>query len=165
MNIRKANLSDVEVIASQNILLAKESEEISLSIDTVLPGVIAVLSDKSKGFYVLAEENKKIIGQVMITYEWSDWRNTNIWWIQSVYVQKKWRTKGIFSKLFQYILKQAQTNQVKIIRLYVHENNKAAQKIYQKIGMKTQPYVFFQHNIIKINSQNKDNNLMDNDGF
>ena len=146
MNIRNAKLSDAEVIATQNILLAKESEGISLSFETVLTGVTTLLSDKRKGFYMLAEENNKIIGQMMITYEWSDWRNTNIWWIQSLYVNKQWRAKGIFSKLFQYIQKEARKHQVQIIRLYVHEHNKVAQKVYKSIGMEKQPYVVFQSN-------------------
>jgi RimJ/RimL family protein N-acetyltransferase len=148
MIIRKATLNDADAITTQNILLATESEEISLSYETVFTGVKSLLSDPNKGFYVVAEENNKIIGQIMITFEWSDWRNTTIWWIQSVYVQKRWRKKGAFSKLFEYIQQQALYSQVHILRLYTHKNNIIAQKIYQHIGMEKQPYVIFQHNII-----------------
>jgi GNAT superfamily N-acetyltransferase len=148
MNIRKATLNDAESITTQNILLAKESEEISLSYENVFLGVKSLLSDEKKGFYVVAEENKKIIGQLMITFEWSDWRNTTIWWIQSVYVHRQWRTKGVFSQLFDYIRQQALHAQVQILRLYTHEHNTIAQKVYQHIGMEKQPYVFFQHTII-----------------
>jgi GNAT superfamily N-acetyltransferase len=148
MLIRNAVKSDADIIAKQNILLAQESEGIILEYDTVFAGVQAMFSDKTKGFYVVAEENNKVIGQMMITYEWSDWRNTTIWWIQSVYVQKQWRKKGVFSKLFRYIQQQALHNQVQILRLYAHEHNTNAQKVYEKVGMKKQPYVFFQINSI-----------------
>jgi GNAT superfamily N-acetyltransferase len=147
MKIRKSKLGDAEVIAAQNILLAEESENIHLSFETVFRGVTSLLSDKRKGFYVVAEENSNIIGQMMITFEWSDWRNTNIWWIQSVYIQKQWRKKGIFTKIFQYIQKQALKNQVKILRLYVYEHNIDAQRVYQRIGMEKQSYVIFQQEI------------------
>lgn len=148
MNIRKAKLSDAEAIAKHNVLLAKESEGISLSYDLVFNAVKSLISNKEKGFYIVGEENKKIIGQMMITFEWSDWKNTTIWWMQSVYVQKQWRTKGVFSKLFEYIQQQALQSQIQILRLYVHENNAVAQKVYQQIGMEKQPYLIFEHRII-----------------
>lgn len=148
MNIRKAKLSDAEAIAKQNILLAQESEGVFISYDIVFMAVKSLLSNKDKGFYIVAEENNEIIGQIMITFEWSDWRNTTIWWMQSVYVQKQWRKKGVFSKLFEYVQQQAIHSKIQILRLYVHEYNTVAQKVYQQIGMKKQPYVIFQHTII-----------------
>lgn len=144
MKIRNARLSDAETIAKQNILLAQESEKIILKYDIVLAGVQALLSDNNKGFYIVAEEKGHVIGQMMITFEWSDWRNSTIWWVQSVYVQKQWRKKGVFVKLLQYVQDQARINQVHILRLYVHEHNTAAQKVYQKTGMEKQPYIFYQ---------------------
>jgi GNAT superfamily N-acetyltransferase len=147
MNIRKAKLSDAEAIATQNILLAKESEEIVLDVKTVFAGVNAMLSDKNKGFYIVAEEDGEIIGQMMITFEWSDWRNTNIWWIQSVYVQKQWRKKKIFTELFEYIQQQARRHHVSILRLYTHEGNTVAQTVYQQIDMRKEPYMFYQKTI------------------
>ena len=144
MNIRNARLGDAETIAKQNMLLAEESEKIILDYNIVLAGVQALLSDNKKGFYIVAEENGHVIGQMMITFEWSDWRNSMTWWVQSVYVQKQWRKKGIFVKLLQFVQDQSRTNQVHILRLYVHEHNTAAQKVYQKTGMEKQPYVFYQ---------------------
>ncbi len=150
MNIRKAILGDAEDITKQNILLAKESEKVVLDANTVFAGVNAVLSDKRKGFYIVAEEDNVIIGQMMITFEWSDWRNTNIWWIQSVYVQKQWRKKKIFSELFQYIQQQARKHHVSILRLYTYESNTVAQIVYQQIGMQKEPYMFYQKTNSKV---------------
>ncbi|MFH1101812.1 MAG: GNAT family N-acetyltransferase [Methanobacteriota archaeon] len=144
MKIRKASRNDAQAIAVQNVLLAQESENISLEHDTVLKGVQAILADPKKGFYVIAEEKNMIIGQLMITFEWSDWKNAPIWWIQSVYVQKNWRKKGVFTQLLQYVQQKAREKHVAMFRLYVHKNNNAAQKVYQQFGLEKQPYVFYQ---------------------
>jgi GNAT superfamily N-acetyltransferase len=152
MNIRKARPTDAEAIAVFNILLAKESEETILDDMTIRTGVHAILSHQKKGFYIVAEEKGVVIGQLMVTFEWSDWRNSNIWWIGSVYVQKQWRKKKIFTKLFEYIQQQAQKNNVSILRLYTHENNTVAQTVYQQIGMRKEPYIIYQKTI-----QNKKN--------
>ena len=149
MNIRKAILDDAKAIATQNILLAKESEGLVLDAKVVFTGVSSLLSDKRKGFYVVAEENNEIIGQMMITFEWSDWRNTNIWCIQSVYVQKQWRKKKIFTGLFEYIQQQARKHHVSILRLYTYEKNTVAQSVYQQIDMRKEPYMFYQKKIKK----------------
>jgi GNAT superfamily N-acetyltransferase len=140
MKIRTAKIEDAEAITAQNISLAKESEHILLNPETVLVGVKALLSDKNKGFYIVAEENETIIGQLMITCEWSDWRNKPIWWVQSVYVQKEWRKKGVFTKLLNYIQQKARRQAVVFLRLYMHKQNRSAQKVYEKIGWKQEPY-------------------------
>jgi len=136
-------MDDAEAIAIQNIYLAKESEHILLNLETVLSGVKALLSDKKKGFYLVAEENDSIIGQLMITFEWSDWRNKPIWWVQSVYVQKKWRKKGIFTQLLDYIQQKARRQGVMFLRLYMHKQNKSALKVYEKTGWKQDPYMVY----------------------
>ena len=145
MQIRKAVITDAEKIAKNNVLLAKESENINLSFETVFLAVKSIISDEIKGFYIVAEENNKIIGQTIITFEWSDWRNTTIWWIQSVYVQKQMRNKKFFSKIFECIKKQAKKENIQLLRLYVHKENNQAKKIYKKIGLKKQPYEIFQY--------------------
>jgi GNAT superfamily N-acetyltransferase len=144
MNIRLAKLDDAETIAQQNILLAKESEHTILDPKLALVGVKNLLLDKNKGFYLVAEQDGKIIGQIMITFEWSDWKNTMMWWIQSVYVQKNWRKKGVFSKLLKYIENMAREQKIIILRLYVHAKNTKAMQVYEKIGMKKQPYSIYQ---------------------
>lgn len=132
MKIQLARKRDAEAITAQNITLAKESENILLNHETTLAGVKALLSDKKKGFYLVAEENKTIIGQVMITVEWSDWRNRPIWWVQSVYVQKEWRNKGVFTKLLDHVRQIAHQQGIAFLRLYVHQNNKSALQVYKK---------------------------------
>jgi GNAT superfamily N-acetyltransferase len=143
MKIRAANIEDAEPITKQNISLAKESENILLNPKTVLKGVKALLSDKKKGFYLVAEENDIIVGQLMITFEWSDWRNKPIWWIQSVYVQKAWRKKGVFTLLLNHIQQKASKQDVAFLRLYMHKQNKSARKVYKKIGWKQEPYTIY----------------------
>jgi GNAT superfamily N-acetyltransferase len=143
MKIRAANIEDAEAITKQNISLAKESENILLNPKTVLKGVKALLSDKKKGFYLVAEENDIIVGQLMITFEWSDWRNKPIWWIQSVYVQKAWRKKGVFTLLLNHIQQKASKQDVAFLRLYMHKQNKSARKVYKKIGWKQEPYTIY----------------------
>jgi len=144
MKIRYATLKDAEDITKNNLMLAKESENLTIDNNTVLAGVKALLSDKNKGFYLVAEENCSNIGQLMITYEWSDWHNKNVWWLQSVYVHELWRRKGVFSLLFKKIKKIAQNNNVDVLRLYVHINNSKAKESYKAKEMEKEPYSIYQ---------------------
>lgn len=138
--IRRALLTDVEKIAHYNILLASETEDKKLDRELVLKGVNALIEDPDKGFYLIAEKGDGkdgIVGQLMITFEWSDWRNKCFWWIQSVYVEKKFRNKRVFTCLFNEILRLARlSGDVCGFRLYVEENNELAKKVYEAIGMK-----------------------------
>lgn len=147
MKIRTAKREDAEAITAQNISLAEESENIILKPETVLAGVKALLSDKKKGFYLVAEENDTIVGQLMITVEWGDWRNKSIWWVQSVYVQKEWRKKGVFTKLLDYIRQKARKQGVAFLRLYAHKNNRSALHVYEKVGWRREPYVFYHRSV------------------
>ena len=144
MKVRYASIDDVQVITDHNILLAKESEHLVLDYSTVSKGVTSLLSDNKKGFYIVAEEDGKIIGQLMITIEWSDWRNSMMWWIQSVYVHKNYRRSGVFTQLLQHIKLQASKQGVSVLRLYVHDENTSAKKVYQTVGMQRQPYTIYQ---------------------
>ena len=144
MNVRYATNKDAKSIIENNILLAKESENETLNPPTVKKGVKALLCHPEKGFYLVVEEKSCIIGQLMITYEWSDWRNTAIWWIQSVYVKKKHRKKGVFSILFQEIRKQAKKQHIPLLRLYVHKTNINAQNVYEKRNMIKGNYLLFE---------------------
>lgn len=140
-----ATIHDAEILADQNIALAKESENIVLTPDIVLAGVKAVLYDLKKGFYLIAEENTSIIGQLMITVEWSDWRNKPIWWVQSVYVQTKWRNKGVFTQLLRCAQQMAREQNVAVLRLYAHQHNIRALQAYKKTGWNQGPYVIYQY--------------------
>lgn len=140
MRIRNASLEDAETIARFNVLLAKESENEELEYRTVLKGVRTLLTDERKGFYLVGLEKDQIIGQVMVTFEWSDWRNRNIWWLQSVYVDKAWRKRGVFQRLFEELWLRAAKEGVGLLRLYVHGANRKALEVYRRIGMEKAPY-------------------------
>lgn len=142
-----AKPTDADAIAAQNISLARESEDISLQPRTVLAGVKALLSDEKKGFYIIAEDDGIIIGQMMVTVEWSDWRNKQIWWVQSVYVQQEYRKKRVFSRLLQYVKQKARTQNVAFLRLYVHKENKSALIVYERTGWTLDPYLFYHHHL------------------
>lgn len=144
MQIRKATIQDASTIIQNNILLAKESEEETLDQNIVEKGVENLFSHPEKGFYVVVTENEKVIGQLMITFEWSDWRNTDIWWLQSVYVHKQYRKKGVFSALFSEIRSLAKKERIPILRLYVHKDNTNAQAVYEKRKMAKGTYLFYE---------------------
>ena len=144
IKIRAATINDAEKIAKDNLLLTVESENLKINYETTLKAVKSIIKDKSKGFLIVAEENNDIVGHLMITYEWSDWRNKNIWWIQSVYVDKKHRKQGVFTKMLDHIKNMASENNVDIIRLYAHEDNKNAIKAYEKTNMIKKPYVIYE---------------------
>ena len=94
-----------------------------------------LLEDSTKGRYWVAESAGKVVGQIMVTYEWSDWRNGTLWWIQSVYVHPDYRRMGVFSTLYRYVESVAHENHVRGLRLYVECNNRRAQKTYEALGM------------------------------
>ena len=101
--IRAAEQADGDIIARFNSHMALETEGKELPDDIIGPGVMALLTDRTKGRYWVAEAEGRVVGQLMITYEWSDWRNGTIWWIQSVYVHPDWRRKGVFSALYRHV--------------------------------------------------------------
>ena len=145
MNIRQATLSDAPVIADFNIRLAEESEQLRLEADCVSAGVAAVLRDAAKGIYFVAEMDATVVGQLMITYEWSDWRNGNIWWIQSVYVREEFRGQGVFQALFKHLQGLAQAaKEVCCLRLYMHGDNARARHSYERLGMRRTSYEVFE---------------------
>lgn len=145
MNIRPAQPADAPIITDFNLRLAKETENLTLEPARVAAGVAAVLKDPAKGRYYLAEEQGTIVGQLMVTYEWSDWRNGNLWWIQSVFVQEQSRGRGIFRQLFQHLRELAQRQgDVPALRLYVHDENARARRSYEQLGMKRAHYEVFE---------------------
>jgi GNAT superfamily N-acetyltransferase len=143
MKVRSAKISDAKVLTRNNILLAAESEDMKLEQGTVLKGVKALLSDKQKGFYIVAVEKGKVLGQLMITFEWSDWRGRMIWWLQSVYVEPGSRKKGIFKALLKEVKKRARKAKVMDLRLYVHTSNRKAMAAYKGTGFSQKPYLVY----------------------
>jgi len=151
--IREAKLTDTAVIADFNARMALETEHRQLDIERVRQGVQALLSDPAKGAYFIAEtetENEtSIVGQLLITYEWSDWRNGNFWWIQSVYVVEQFRGQGIFRALFNHVDQLAKARKdVCGLRLYVDAQNDSARKTYERLGMKRTNYELFETDFV-----------------
>ncbi len=145
INIRRAKPNDTRVIVEFNARMAEETEHRSLDGKILSRGVKALLADKVKGIYFLAEVNRTVVGQLMITYEWSDWRNGTVWWVQSVYVQEDFRQQGVFRALFEYVENKAKERKdVCGLRLYVERQNERAQKTYEKMGMKRSTYEMFE---------------------
>ncbi|HGE70431.1 TPA: GNAT family N-acetyltransferase [Candidatus Poribacteria bacterium] len=142
--IRYAKLSDVDAIVQFNLEMAYETEGISLSVEKLTDGVKAVFDDNTKGFYVIAESDNKPVGQALVTYEWSDWRNAIFWWIQSVYVLPEYRGAGIFKAIFTYIRLTAESSNVCGIRLYVERNNHIAKSVYKRLGMEESHYDLYE---------------------
>jgi GNAT superfamily N-acetyltransferase len=138
-------LPDVSVIAEYNRRMAWETERLRLDPEVLRPGVTAVLGDPAKGVYFLAEVNGTVVGQLMITYEWSDWRNGNLWWIQSVFVKEDFRGRGVFRALFKHLENLARANKnVAGLRLYMHADNQAARQTYERLGMRFSDYEVFE---------------------
>ena len=141
IGIREALNNDADLIAKFNSLLALETEGVRLDPDRVGPGVKALLQDPARGRYWVAEADGRVVGQIMVTYEWSDWRNGMIWWVQSVYVHSDYRRSGVFSSLYRHVeLLAKQDPQVCGIRLYVDHENVRAQQTYGSLGMNMTEY-------------------------
>lgn len=149
MQIRPATPEDVECIVEYNLRLAIESENKILDRDTLRQGVLALLRDPTKGRYFVAVHNGQVIGQLMHTREWSDWRNGDIWWLQSVYVAENYRRKGVFRRLYHHLWDEAQSSSDVVgLRLYVEVENFAAHETYRNMGL-TQPGYFVMENLSK----------------
>ena len=145
MKIRIAESKDAAALVKFNQAMALETEGKSLDAETLRGGVEAVFSDEKKGFYVVAELENEIVGGLMITYEWSDWRNRWFWWIQSVYIAPEQRKKGIYRKLYAFVSEKARVSgDVCGIRLYVERENAAARKVYETLGMDESHYLMFE---------------------
>jgi ribosomal protein S18 acetylase RimI-like enzyme len=143
--IRIANLNDSETIIKFNYLLALETEGLNIDKKQLSKGVREILSDSNKGFYFVYEEDNQVIGQLMITREWSDWRCAYFAWIQSVYVDKNHRKKHVFRSLFDYVQKMVKDDPNYCgIRLYTDKNNLVAQSTYKKLGMNESNYIFYE---------------------
>ena len=136
LTVRDARAEDAAVLVAYNSAMANETEGKSLDPDKIGPGVANLLANSSRGRYWVAECDGAVVGQIMVTYEWSDWRNGNLWWIQSVYVHPDWRRKGVFSALYHHVESLASADPDAIgLRLYVEEHNTRAQRTYEALGM------------------------------
>ena len=145
IDIRRAAPSDFTFIVESNVAMALETEGLALDEAQVRAGVGAVLADSALGFYLVAEIDGNPAGQLMITYEWSDWRNGLFWWIQSVYVRPEHRRQGIYTALHRHVAEAAQAaGGVCGIRLYVEQNNTTAQRVYESLDMYRTRYQMYE---------------------
>ncbi|MEO9805820.1 MAG: GNAT family N-acetyltransferase [Reichenbachiella sp.] len=141
MNIRRAREEEAQSIIDFQIDMARETEDVDLDRNLITPGVKAVFSDESKGWYFVAEIDGQIAGSLLITFEWSDWRNAMILWIQSVFVGKEFRGRGVYRALYEHIQSIVNNSDEYVgIRLYVDKTNTDALKVYQKLGMDSEHY-------------------------
>ena len=145
VSVRKADIADAALLAGFNSALAQETEGKTLDPKKILAGVTRLLADSRHGFYIVAEVNGQVAGCLMITYEWSDWRNGVFWWVQSVYVKPEYRRQGIYRRLYNHIRDQARCDgDVCGIRLYAENDNAAAQRTYEKLGMSPANYKMYE---------------------
>lgn len=143
MNIRLATANEIDALVEFNQAMALETEGKTLDTDILRRGVSAVFSDEAKGFYVVAENEGRIVGGLMVTYEWSDWRNRWFWWIQSVYIRPEARGQRIYSLLYDFVKARAVEADAFGIRLYVETENRHAQAVYEKVGMERSHYLMY----------------------
>ena len=143
--VRRAVPNDAPAIVEFNRRLASETENVTLDLRVLGPGVAAVLADSSRGRYFVADDAGNVIGQLMVTYEWSDWRNGWIWWIQSVYVRADRRKSKVFRSIFQFAVAQARAEgNVVAMRLYVEQENHPAQETYKRLGFEEMHFFLMQ---------------------
>ncbi len=144
VNIRIANEDDINFIVQSNLSMAKETENKTLDKQIVQAGVRVVFQKDNHDLYLIAEEARLSVGQLLITKEWSDWRNGYFWWIQSVYVHPEHRCKGVYKNLHKTVRQLAKEQNACGIRLYVDSDNNIAQKTYRSLGMDPSNYIFFE---------------------
>lgn len=145
--ITRGAVCDIESIVQFQADMAMESEGCVLDKEKVTKGVTSAILDDSKGVYWVAKFEKRTIGSLMLTREWSDWNNEWYWWIQSVYVIPEFRRKGVYKAMYQNVKDAAKANNVSQIRLYVDKTNVSAQKVYQNLGMQESHYLMFEENL------------------
>ena len=145
MEIRLANPSDVDALVEFNQAMAMETEGKSLNSDTLRAGVSAVFGDEKKGFYVVVDVGGTVAAGLMVTTEWSDWRNGWFWWIQSVYVRPEHRGGGLYGRMYEFVKARAtEAGDVRGFRLYVEKENERAQRVYERLGMRRTYYLMYE---------------------
>lgn len=144
ITIRKATPEDAAVIIDFQQKMAWETEQMTLVEEIIIKGVNAVFDDSSRGQYWVAEDSGLVAASLLITSEWSDWRNSSVWWFQSVYVLPEFRRTGIFRAMYQHIKNEADDHNISGLRLYVETNNLKAQHTYEALGMKSLHYKMYE---------------------
>ncbi len=154
VEVRAATRGDLEVLVNFSAAMAMETEGRELDRDRLRRGVLAVLESSAHGYYLVSERtdeagSRTILGQLLVTYEWSDWRNATFWWIQSVYVEPRWRRQGVYRRMHRYVVQSAKARQdVCGVRLYVAQHNEAAQHVYREVGLTPAGYLVFEEDFV-----------------
>jgi GNAT superfamily N-acetyltransferase len=151
--IRPARLEDLDILVQFSAAMALETEGRILDATRLRQGTAAVFESEARGFYRVAEirdsPRSQVIAQLLVTFEWSDWRNATFWWIQSVFVDPAWRRKGVYRRMHEAILQEARTRpDVCGVRLYVEGENHVAQAAYQRVGLMPSSYQVFENDFV-----------------
>jgi ribosomal protein S18 acetylase RimI-like enzyme len=145
MTIREATQADLPILVSFQMCMAKETENVDLDKSILTRGITELFNHPERGKYFVAAENNTVAGCLMITYEWSDWRCGTVLWIQSVYIDPLFRSKGVFSAMYQFFQHRVmQDTSLRGIRLYVDKTNERAQRTYERLGMRGQHYATYE---------------------
>jgi ribosomal protein S18 acetylase RimI-like enzyme len=142
--VRPARLDDLDAIVAGNMVMAQDTERVQLEEGTLREGVRALLESRAPGRYLVAEIDGRVVGQVLTTFEWSDWRNRMVWWIQSVHVVPEARRAGVFRALYDTVRRDALAAGAGGLRLYVDNTNVRAQQVYAALGMNGDHYRVFE---------------------
>jgi GNAT superfamily N-acetyltransferase len=142
--VRTAAVEDLEALVAGNMALAEETEGVRLAVETLRQGVLALLESRAPGRYWVAELEGRVAGQLLVTFEWSDWRNRMVWWIQSVYVVPEARGRGVLRRLYDTARREALAAGAGGLRQYVHTGNLRAQAVYTALGMNGEHYRVFE---------------------
>jgi GNAT superfamily N-acetyltransferase len=142
---RRGELRDADTIAVFNAAMARETEGKALIPDVIGAGVRRLIETPSLGFYIVAEHQGRVIACLMITNEWSDWRNGLFWWIQSVYVEAPFRRQGVYRRMYDHVRGLAKADSsVCGFRLYVEKENEVAHATYGALGMQETDYLIYE---------------------
>lgn len=143
--VRPARREEAATIAAFQLRMARETEDLGLDPGILAAGVEGVFAEPGRGLYWVAEEQGRIVGSLLTTYEWSDWRNGTIWWIQSVYVLPERRGRGVYRRLYEHLLAAVAADPgVRGLRLYVERRNAAAKRVYERLGMTKEHYELYE---------------------
>ena len=145
IRVRTATRDHIDTLVDYQLAMASETEGLTLDRGLLRDGITTVLSTQDKGFYLVAEVDDQVVAGLLITYEWSDWRNGVFWWIQSVYVDSQWRHKGVYTAMHNRVLELAHSDSgICGVRLYVERTNLVAKQTYEYLGMALSHYDMFE---------------------
>ncbi len=153
IRVRPATLADLDVLVGFSAAMARETEGRCLDLERLRAGTTAVFESPARGVYLVADvptgQSSMVVGQLLITYEWSDWRNGVFWWIQSVYVRPDWRRQGVYRRMHAHVVAEAKARgDVCGLRLYVDNENRTAQLVYARMGLHATEYRIYEADFV-----------------